>query len=333
MTEPGAPQLSIAAIDLSALAECLEQDDWSAGYLDPVTGEIWPPVDGGAPLGPDGKQADPEARGWITVGGEHDPRAAYADMVDFTRTVSDAGVRGRLEADLEGKGAFKRFRDTMYREVDATTGRAWSAYREIRAQVRAIDWLVEQDVVDEDDARQATATLTATLGQVRAKARAPRLIVLNGMPGVGKSTLAARYAAERPDVLLVDADVLAQSLADDPRGPAEASRSLSLSMAKDHLDAGHDVVVPQLIARPDQLVRFVNVARAARANFVHVFVVGEVAPHRVPVAAQRHLKKYRSGIAALRRTDDGATLTSMPDDVEGTYRHLVGLLEPAPVTS
>lgn len=331
MTDAGAPRLSVAAVDLSMLAECLEQDDWDAGYLDPATGEIHPPADGGAPLGPDGEPADPDELGWLSVGGEHDPRAAYADMVDFTRTVTDPALRQKLETGLEGKGAFRRFRDTIYREADAGTGRAWSAYRESRAQVRAIEWLVEQDLVDEADARQAIVAATA----VPDRSNPPRLILLNGMPGVGKSTLAERYAADHPDTLLVDADVLAMSLGHDERGPAEAARSLSIELALEHLGTGHDVVVPQLVVRSDQLVRFSNVARAAHADLVHVLVVGDVPQHRVPVAARRHLKKYRAGIDELQRTDDTApitpltpltSLTSRTDDVDGTYRDLLALL-------
>lgn len=325
MTDAAAPRLKVAAIDLSMLAECLEQDDWDAGYLDPATGEIHPPYDGGAPLGPDGEQVDdPGELGWLSVGGEHDPRAAYQDMVDFTRTVADASLRQKLEAGLEGKGAFRRFRDTMYREADAGTGRAWSAHRETRAQVRAIEWLVEQELVDEDDARQAIAAATA----VPDRSSAPRLILLNGMPGVGKSTLAERYAADHPDTLLIDADVLAVSLGDDRRGPAEAARDLSLGMAFKHLGTGHDVVVPQLIARPDQLVRFINVARRAQADFVQVIVLGDVPQHRVPVAARRHLKKYRTGIDHLQSTEDPSLLTSRTDDLDGTYADLLALLAP-----
>lgn len=35
-----------------------------------------------------------------------------------------------------------------------------------------------------------------------------RLIHLNGAPGIGKSTLAARYAAEHPGTMAVELDVL-----------------------------------------------------------------------------------------------------------------------------
>lgn len=43
-----------------------------------------------------------------------------------------------------------------------------------------------------------------------------RLILLNGLPGVGKSTLAARYLTDHPGVLVVEADELRSWIGGDP---------------------------------------------------------------------------------------------------------------------
>ena len=50
-----------------------------------------------------------------------------------------------------------------------------------------------------------------------------RLILLNGPPGVGKSTLASRYAAQHPGALRCDIDVLRTMIGgweDDYQAPA-----------------------------------------------------------------------------------------------------------------
>ncbi|MDR7312720.1 putative kinase [Nocardioides luteus] len=53
-----------------------------------------------------------------------------------------------------------------------------------------------------------------------------RLILINGMPGVGKSTLARRFAADHPGTLVCDVDVLRTFVSgwrDDSSGPAPGS--------------------------------------------------------------------------------------------------------------
>jgi len=104
-----------------------------------------------------------------------------------------------------------------------------------------------------------------------------RLIHLNGAPGIGKSTLARRYGEEHPGVLVCDVDVLRTMISgwqDDPDA-AGRSRTTALAMISAYLDTGHDVVLPQLVARDDQLARFRAAAEAAGAEHVHVLLVAD----------------------------------------------------------
>ncbi|WP_165821129.1 AAA family ATPase [Nocardioides gansuensis] len=105
--------------------------------------------------------------------------------------------------------------------------------------------------------------------------RASRLVLLNGMPGIGKSTLAARYVADHPGVLLLDVDHVRRMIGGDLADNAEPARHLALAMARAHLEVGQDVVVPQLVARLDQVERFEQVAREAGATVVHVLLLDE----------------------------------------------------------
>lgn len=98
-----------------------------------------------------------------------------------------------------------------------------------------------------------------------------RLIHLNGPPGIGKSTLARRYAAEHPGVLVCDIDVLRTLIgcwSDDFAVAGSLIRPAALAMITAYLESGHDVVLPQLLADPGEVERFAASAATAGAEFV-----------------------------------------------------------------
>lgn len=76
------------------------------------------------------------------------------------------------------------------------------------------------------------------------------LILLNGPPASGKSTVAAALVARRPLALNLDVDIVRGSLGQWRNTPADAgiaARRLAIAMATTHLGQGHDVVVPQFL--------------------------------------------------------------------------------------
>lgn len=164
----------------------------------------------------------------------------------------------------------------------------------------------------------------------------PRLVLLNGLPGVGKSTLAAAWAARRPGTLNLDIDVVRGLISGPPGETAGPARSLGLAMAVEHLGGGHDVVVPQLVARADQVRRFALAAEAASARLVHVLVeappetvaervLADAAPHRRDLGPDL-VAAYTAGLADVARTCDLLRLVS--DDVAGAAARLELLVEP-----
>ena len=98
----------------------------------------------------------------------------------------------------------------------------------------------------------------------------PRLIVLNGPPAVGKASLARRYAEDHPLAMALDLDSIRRLLGrwrDDPQRAALLARAMTLSMARDHLTAGFDVVLPQYLGRPQFLDETAQVAEQTGAGY------------------------------------------------------------------
>jgi hypothetical protein len=104
----------------------------------------------------------------------------------------------------------------------------------------------------------------------------PRLIHLNGPPGIGKSTLAQLYADDHPGVLNLDIDRLRVMIGGWRDRFAETGaivRPLALGMAAIHLGGGRDVVMPQYIGVLAALERFEKVARDGGADFCEVVLM------------------------------------------------------------
>lgn len=102
----------------------------------------------------------------------------------------------------------------------------------------------------------------------------PRLVLLNGPPGIGKSTLARRYLDDHALALDLDIDVLRAALGHwqtDERSKALA-RSLAVVLARAHLASGHDVVVPQLVANPAFVAELEALAKEAGATFHEILL-------------------------------------------------------------
>jgi predicted kinase len=102
------------------------------------------------------------------------------------------------------------------------------------------------------------------------------LIHLNGPPGIGKSTLSALYAERHPGTLNLDIDSLHPLVGgwqDVDNSTHEVLRPVALAMAATHLAGGRDVILPQYLARPDQIEAFERVAHEHGADFREVVLL------------------------------------------------------------
>lgn len=102
----------------------------------------------------------------------------------------------------------------------------------------------------------------------------PRLILVNGSPGVGKSTLARRYLEDHQLALLVEVDDLRTALGQwkEHEESKLQARVLALALARAHLEVGHDVVVPQYLGRIELVDQLEAVATDSGAHFDHVII-------------------------------------------------------------
>jgi hypothetical protein len=136
-------------VDLADLALALEDHsgdhEW---WLDTGTGAIVPQFAAqlAGAAGPDHRLLRIEPLP-VAVG--------YGDMEDFVTYVRDARARDRLERAIIGRGAFRRFKDTLADFPELR--RAWFAFHDARGERRAIEWLVEQGLVPPAGAEAALA--------------------------------------------------------------------------------------------------------------------------------------------------------------------------------
>ncbi len=101
----------------------------------------------------------------------------------------------------------------------------------------------------------------------------PSLVLLNGPPGVGKSTVASALAATRPLAFALDIDAIRHRLGlwqGDEAASGRQARRLAVAMIRQHLGDGHDVIVGQYLARPEFIETLEATAEASEACFVEV---------------------------------------------------------------
>ena len=156
-----------------------------------------------------------------------------------------------------------------------------------------------------------------------------QLVLINGAPASGKSTLARMLAQEWPLALVLDLDSIRGSLgrwADDPAAAGHAARRLGLAMAQTHLRAGREVIVPQFLQRVDLVLALAELSRRTGAEFVEVALVSDADD-----AARRFAARAGSAAANHR---DAELLQDAPgaEPIEAMYAGMIAMLRTRPGT-
>ena len=140
--------LDLSTLDLDEISLALaDQNDYEHRWLiNPETGDVvfWTEdsgVDGHTPV-------DLDDLDLVRI----DPLPSYVwyqDMADFAEGISDEVAGRRLARAIQGKGAFRRFKGELHEEYPHLLP-VWYAFRDVRAARRAVDWLVDNSLVDEE---------------------------------------------------------------------------------------------------------------------------------------------------------------------------------------
>lgn len=136
-------------VDLGQLRAAL--DDHTPGmtwWIDPATGTIANRMDG-VPV-----TDDPQAAGWLSIT-PTETHESYREMAEFVAAVQHRRAADLLDRAITGRGAFRRFKDTLFEFPELRD--QWFRFRDARGRRRALRWLAAAGVVSGDAADAAVA--------------------------------------------------------------------------------------------------------------------------------------------------------------------------------
>jgi predicted kinase len=103
-----------------------------------------------------------------------------------------------------------------------------------------------------------------------------RTVLINGVPGSGKSTVAQLLARGTPMALALDIDGIKHALGQwesDPTGAGRQARRIALAAAEAHLATGHDVIMGQYLARTEFVEQLEQLSRRLGSRFFEFVLV------------------------------------------------------------
>jgi predicted kinase len=123
-------------------------------------------------------------------------------------------------------------------------------------------------------AKSADPLARDSTSAIREDGEIAQLILINGPPASGKSTLARRYVDDHERAALVEFDELRMTLPNWEKDEATrlVARELAGAEVIEHLGAGRDVVTAQYFGRLGYIVLLEDMAREHGATFIEVIL-------------------------------------------------------------
>ena len=166
--------------------------------------------------------------------------------------------------------------------------------------------------------------------------------------------LARRYAEAHPLTLALDIDVVRAMLGgwlDQPTQAGLIARGMAIEMARVHLTAGRDVLVPQFLGRVEFIIELEQLCRQVGAEFLELVLLSnsdETTRRFVQRSSQPESPSHRDAAALLERSGgvrelpamynrmldvvasrtSTVTVATVTGDVDQAYRDLVAHLDP-----
>jgi hypothetical protein len=123
------------SVDLDELRMALEDHTPdTTWWIHPGDGQIQPLLD-----------HQPAMDGWREIGsvGSHE---GYRDMAEFVAGVHHRRAAELLDRAIAGRGAFRRFKDTLFEFPELRE--QWFRFRDARSRRRALRWLADEELID-----------------------------------------------------------------------------------------------------------------------------------------------------------------------------------------
>jgi predicted nucleotidyltransferase len=211
--------LELSQVDLDGVATALDDhSDFGRWWIDGQTGEVWR-----TSLLADDDEFDPDEHPESRPIDPAPSRVGYEDMQDFIDRVGDRRAVDLLARAIEGRGAFRRFKDTLFEFPQLRE--QWFAFHDRRMKRRAIEFLTEEQLV----ARPATDRALASLDDIPAADEPdadPRRIA-----GAVADDLRAMYGERLVDVVLYGSRA---------RGDDQTDSDLDLAVVLDEMSSAWD---------------------------------------------------------------------------------------------
>lgn len=139
--EGGGPVRPAVPVELDELGDVLDGNDFGA-RLDLVTGDVWTEYSIEYAIESDQPEAatfdDPDR--WVDIA-PNGSSGSFRDMREFIATIREPDLAERFERAIQGRGAFRRFREVLQRHPHLE--HRWLSFSEDRRRGRARAWLAD----------------------------------------------------------------------------------------------------------------------------------------------------------------------------------------------